>query len=77
MFDREHPGPGCRVVGNDGSASYARRSGIIVGRHMKNRAMVWVKWDDQGVDDYDEAVVISLLQDEGVLDQLARIPDGQ
>ena len=39
--------------------------------------MVWVKWDDQDVDDYDEAVVISLLQDEGVLDQLARIePNG-
>lgn len=76
MFGREHPGVGCRVAGIPGSQSYADRRGVIVGRHIRNKAMVWVRWADEPGGEHDEAVVISLLMDEPVLDQMSRVRDG-
>lgn len=70
---RDRPGVGCRVIGIDGSENYRGRHGIIVGYHHISKAMVWVRWDDEPDGDHDEAVVISLLQDEPVLDQMSRI----
>jgi len=68
---KSRPGPGCRVIGIPGSASYAGKRGVIISRHEAHNSMVWVKWDDPGL--VVESVVISLLEDEPVLDQLSRI----
>jgi len=75
-FGRWHPGPNSRVEGIPESATYAGRRGLIVERHESNKALVLVRWDSDPT--YPDFVTISLLQDEPVLDQLARIdPNGQ
>ena len=74
LFGREHPGPGCRVEGISESVNYNNFHGLILERHVSNKALVLVRWDDEP--DWPDYVTISLLQDEGVLDQLARPCDG-
>jgi len=71
FLGRDRPGPGCRVVGIQGSANYGGRHGLITG-FSKHRSMVLVKWDDEP-DCEDDVVGISLLEDEPVLDQMARL----
>lgn len=70
---RDRPGPGCRVVGVENS--WARHlSGLIVSRTPSCAHLVDVRWD-QAPGFIDSQVNIMFLEDEPVLDQLARIND--
>ena len=71
FLGRSRPGAGSRVIGTPGSENYGGRRGVVLRRHERYVAMVMVRWDDDP--DFDDAVVVSLLEDEPVLDQLSRI----
>lgn len=71
---RERPGPGCRVIGIEGSNSYGGRRGLVMGIHPHHKGFVSVRWDDDP-DFVEKAVNLVLIEDEPVLDQLSRIDD--
>lgn len=71
---RERPGPGCRVIGIEGSNAYGGRRGLVIGKHPRHKGFVAVRWDDDP--DYVETDVnIVLIEDEPVLDQMSRVRD--